>query len=105
MIDLFEDFPRLEQNHTIHDPFEKLSKFKRQAINLELWSHGQYFRKEGVFATEVCNDEIEKYYDHDNTTIDLKNMDLLKYQYNLLTFFLCAYFNYETCLTKYNCKS
>lgn len=85
LIKLFGDFPQTNVNETIiQNEFDRLKKFKSEAINLELRGHGQYFRNDGVFSTEVCNDEIKKYYNYDNTTTNFKSIESLRNHYNLL---------------------
>lgn len=56
------------------------TEYDADNMDLDLIGRGQYFRKNGEFSNEVCSDEIEKYYDTDNTLNNLLDMQYVTFQ-------------------------
>lgn len=59
-----------------NNDFEKLSRFQNQSIDLELVGRGQYFKDHGLYAYEICNRHLDKYYHFDKKYSYTDNMKL-----------------------------
>lgn len=71
LIDIFADFELKNQSvQSTSSAFDKLKKYKNENINLEILGRGQYFRAEGIYANEVCDEKVASYYELDKTIID-----------------------------------
>lgn len=53
--------------------FENLKKFENEQIDLELVGRGQFFKENGIIAHEVCNSELDSYYNLDDDLSYFKN--------------------------------
>lgn len=72
LVKIFDDFQLKNQSAQVtRNPFDQLKKYTDENLDLEIIGRGQYFRADGVFANEVCTDEIAKYYESDNTITDI----------------------------------
>lgn len=59
-----------------NNDFENLAKFQNHLIDLELVGRGQYFKDHGLYASEICNDQLDKYYNFDKRYSYVDNMRL-----------------------------
>lgn len=65
----------IKLDHPIRD-FRGLSKFINENIDLELVGRGQYL-KHGTFSTDICNDQLDQYYNLDR--IVSSNVESVKF--------------------------
>lgn len=42
--------------------FDTLEKYVNVSMDFELPGHGEYFKDGNLYALEICNDELDKYY-------------------------------------------
>lgn len=62
-----------------NNDFEKLKRFA--SIDLELVGRGQYFKDQGTTTSEICNEQLDKYYRFDDTISYADNVGSLKNQF------------------------
>lgn len=60
--------------------FEKLHHFQHENIDLELIGYGQYFKDGKSFSHEICNDQLDNYYNYDDTIASLDSIEELSIQ-------------------------
>lgn len=78
-----KDFASTTSAASSQNGFNKLAKFAKSSLNLELVGRGQYFRSSGTLEAEICTNEVGKYYQFDKSLSDVFITRSLKQKYLL----------------------
>lgn len=81
LIPIDEDIDETMQSARSRSVYQALAKFIKSSLNLELVGRGQYFRRNGILETEICTEEVGKYYEFDTSTSDVFKVRHLRQKY------------------------